>query len=332
MADPCDLINLIRVLTRKLDFDALTACQKAAVLDCAHRHSLLGLCSREIPEGEEPLARQSWLAQAVKNMVLFEELKIFEDACRASAVRPVRLKGASLVPRFYSDLGSRHLCDVDVLIEPGELAPAQAVLYDLGYRPEVVVEFVGSRNRQAWYKPLPSGVVASLDVHTQIFWRQPPGLVLGIKHDPLGYWRLDDDLEFLHLILNWIEQDTCISFNKMYDIYLYFLSFGAQHDWLAWLEHVTALGFGRSSRLAFLILQEVFGCKPVVIAKGRLERWAQNRFRTGWLDHPRRNPIAYFAFKHMTKPFTASLHYDCEWLMANLKSHLARRRRRSLST
>lgn len=292
------------------------------MIDVAQRHFLGGLLYQRTRDyfGSSPLTE--WRAQAIKNIVLLDELRGFETICAKRGLRPVRLKGSSLMSRFYPDLGSRHLCDVDILVDSGELSAVHEILQGLGYRPDPVIDFIGSRNRMNWDKRHPSGIDVGVDLHTRISWRQPDDLRLKVARDADGFLRLDDDTEFLHLILNWIDQDTCVSFNKMMDIYFYYVRLGPHFNWLGWLENASRMGFGRSCRLAFLILQETFRVPTVVQPKDRREAWALGLLRSGWLNQPRGQRFKYYCFKHITKPVFQSLQYDFHWTWANLRTRI----------
>jgi len=318
-------LTLAHVLAGKRDFNDLSPEIQKDVFAIAQNHFLSGLLYRLCPPANPEIygaAEREWTTQSVQNLVLLQALQEFETECRNSGLHPVRLKGASLIPRIYPDLGSRHLSDVDLLFDEAELLKAQEILIKRDYQADPVLDFVGSRNRQAWVMSHPSGIEIGMDLHTRINWRPTTGLLLRIVEDPGGFLRLDDKTEFLHLILNWIEQDTCVSFNKMMDIYFYFCSTAQIENWPAWLEEMRGYGFGRSTRLAFIILQEVFGSAETVTPDSKSELWARELIRTGWLQDPQRDALKYFGFKHLTKPLVQSLIYDLDWTWANLKRRI----------
>lgn len=87
----------------------------------------------------------------------------------AAGVRPIVLKGAALVLRYYHAYGARPMGDVDVLVEPGAVASSVAVLRRLGWTAPADRKPGDLRARMRVHHALPlqSGRLHGLDLH----WR-----------------------------------------------------------------------------------------------------------------------------------------------------------------
>lgn len=72
-------------------------------------------------------------AVAARNLMLQSQLERLLHAWAQASVSVLLLKGAALVPTVYPP-GTRLLGDLDLLVAPGRLAAADAVLTELGYR------------------------------------------------------------------------------------------------------------------------------------------------------------------------------------------------------
>ncbi len=96
------------------------------------------------------------------NLIRLHELKIVLKSIHSRGIQPVALKGLALLQTVYSaSLAERPMADLDLLVQPEELAPVQTVLNELGYRATVSGEnsFVLQRGKSC----------TKIDVHTGIW-------------------------------------------------------------------------------------------------------------------------------------------------------------------
>jgi len=70
---------------------------------------------------------------SLRNLRLAAEESRISAALAAAGLRHWPLKGPGLSERLYGDIGVRQVSDLDVLVEPANLARADALLADLGY-------------------------------------------------------------------------------------------------------------------------------------------------------------------------------------------------------
>ncbi len=115
-------------------------------------------------------------------------------AAAARGLRPVLLKGAALAQNVYPRPALRPMRDVDLLARPGEAAPLQSLLGELGYRPALPEpgKPVSARHLAELSKSV-DGFSVSVEVHERLFdpdWRGPfPSLPDCFAHTrafPLG--------------------------------------------------------------------------------------------------------------------------------------------------
>ncbi len=167
-------------------------------------------------------SRQSWLAEQRRLNVqrigrMQAELKAILALFSRQQLPVIPLKGFLVAAQYYAEAGLRPMADLDLLIRPGDFAPAARLLAQLGYRPEVThwkhTEFVKPENRavvsQEYEHP---DNPRKLEVHlhcretfggptvelTDLMWRQAgPGEVLGESA-----WLVKPGALWLHLLVH----------------------------------------------------------------------------------------------------------------------------------
>lgn len=102
-------------------------------------------------------------AVAAREIILLEALREARQAALAAGIEIVALKGAALLELGIYQPGERGMTDADVLVRPGDLAPFEKILRELGYQ-------AMPDSADAWFKP--SGGAAPpaiLDLHTGLW-------------------------------------------------------------------------------------------------------------------------------------------------------------------
>ena len=113
-----------------------------ALLGLARRHDVVPLVhhhlealSRSAPVPAEILTglKREFRANALRNVRLFNALREILDALQGNGIRPIVLKGVSLLGEVYGKQ-LRSMADVDILIEPGPpFEKAREILLEMGY-------------------------------------------------------------------------------------------------------------------------------------------------------------------------------------------------------
>jgi len=71
---------------------------------------------------------------AVNNMVLYHHLKQLLAALQAAAIPAILLKGAYLGHTLYPEIALRQMADIDLLVQPEDLAQVVTIVTNLGYQ------------------------------------------------------------------------------------------------------------------------------------------------------------------------------------------------------
>jgi hypothetical protein len=106
-----------------------------ASIDAASQR-LLPLLARKLPGSADRrvvqgVYRRSW----VRNQLLFAQAGRAIEALEQAGIRTLLLKGVALSLLHYRDAGLRPMEDADVLVRPGDMAGAVAILRGLGWHP-----------------------------------------------------------------------------------------------------------------------------------------------------------------------------------------------------
>ncbi len=132
----------------------------------------------DVPEPQRTAFSDAHTGAIARNALLLSEAASVQAALAAAGVDSVVLKGPGLLVTGYPDLGARHVADVDLLVEPGDAARADAEIRRRGARPlHAPSQTEHDRFEGHCHLPslaLPSGIV--VEIHTAIPGSSSPGL------------------------------------------------------------------------------------------------------------------------------------------------------------
>jgi hypothetical protein len=163
-----------------------------AFFRAADWHGLVPLLAervaRDTGDGCPPAVREGLHARA-KQYAANEsrsgtELRRALAALGASGIRPVVFKGTALAYTCYREPWLRPRLDTDILIAPGNVAPAEAVLRSLGYTGAPPLRRGAKRTQIMFTRLEPDGFQHALDIHWDIANR--PILADAIGYDTLA--------------------------------------------------------------------------------------------------------------------------------------------------
>ncbi len=152
------------------------------VVDQAYQHKVLPLLAHNFLDHHlypsmtdqrlkfrhERLFRLVAEGNAARNEALLRELAVVLRALRAADVPVLVRKGPVLMQEVYGDTRTRHMNDLDLMFEPGDLPRAKDVLTELGYTKGNV-----SRNRRRLV-PMPRAEAAYWALHVpNVVLRRP---------------------------------------------------------------------------------------------------------------------------------------------------------------
>jgi hypothetical protein len=98
--------------------------------------NLLELGFSGVPEPVQAELKGQYLANALRNQLLSEELARLLSLLGESGIRVVPLKGVALAQSLYGDVTARVCVDIDILVPPANVDESIALLLAFGYRAE----------------------------------------------------------------------------------------------------------------------------------------------------------------------------------------------------
>jgi Uncharacterised nucleotidyltransferase len=119
--------------------------QWSLILEHAYSHQVYPLLYRSlrdlgftgVPETVQAELKGLYLANALRNQLLAEELARLLGLLGAAGIRVVPLKGVALAQSLFDDVAARVCGDIDILVPPANAAQAIDLLLASGYRTEV---------------------------------------------------------------------------------------------------------------------------------------------------------------------------------------------------
>jgi len=210
------------------------------VLDSARRHGVAPLVYRELriaPDGLVPAdALAAFHQYNIENtrrcLLLTGWLRRVVDRLQRAGVQAVPYKGPVLAALAYGALGARQAGDLDLLIDPGNLAAARDALEADGFRPQVPLK--GWQERQLVRSAHPYGLVRDgAGVVLELHWSVSPRSLSSGLGTALPRERLEEvtvaGTRFLTLPVDVLLVVLCVH--------------GAKHVWerLGWIVDVAEL-------------------------------------------------------------------------------------------
>jgi hypothetical protein len=151
------------------------------VLDAAHRHGVAPLVYQElraapaglVPPGALARLQQFNLDNTRRCLLLTGWLRRVIDGLERAGVRAIPYKGPVLAALAYGAMGARQAGDLDLLIDPGDLAAAKEALRADGFRPQVPLR--DWQERQLVRSAHPYGLVRDAEhVVLELHWSVSP--------------------------------------------------------------------------------------------------------------------------------------------------------------
>jgi len=99
----------------------------------------------QLPAAAAEKLRRNYVASALRNILLFEELGEILRALRTTGIPVILLKGACLAEAVYGDSALRPMGDLDLLVKPTDLIEAVRTLRAMGYESDMPFDPVASQ-------------------------------------------------------------------------------------------------------------------------------------------------------------------------------------------
>jgi hypothetical protein len=244
--------------------------QGVAPMLCA-RLQTLGVT---LPATTAQQLREYYLACVMRNTWLFDEVGKILRALQAAGIPVIPLKGVCLAEAVYGNLALRQMGDVDLLVQPANLATALEVLRTLEYAAAQPFEIEGQRQVQHHMPPLSKrGGGATLELHwtiaaprsnirfeendlDQLWSRANPAIIGGVQVLVLS----PTDL-LLHLCLHASVHHRFNGFGlrSFWDMALVIRRYGEQINWAQFTTRAQQWGIANGAHLALQLTEEWTG-------------------------------------------------------------------------
>ena len=221
-----------------------TPVQWPLILERANTHQVYPLLYRNlqdlgfhsVPEAVQSELKGLFLANALRNQLLAEELTRLLRLLGEAGIRVIPLKGVALALSLYGDTAARVCSDIDILVPPEDVVRTIDLLLEAGYRTD-------------FDDPFFSGLELRHGRHYGL-WREGRGTSLVVEvHWQLVQYSSKNDQAVADL---WTEArpQTCFgvpsfSFSSEWEP-LYLSVHAADHEWemLRWLVDIHQLASG----------------------------------------------------------------------------------------
>ena len=169
------LIALLREAGRAIAAESFDETDWQRIVELAQKQSVAPMLYARLKErgiAPSPTAaqqlREIYLANAARNTWLLHEVGNIFRAFQAADIPVIPLKGACLAEAVYGNIALRPMGDVDLLVQPADLAKALAVLRTLGYAAEHPFEVEVERQLNHDMPPLSKRGGVTLELHWTI--------------------------------------------------------------------------------------------------------------------------------------------------------------------
>jgi hypothetical protein len=232
-------------------------------------------------------------------------------------LRVTLLKGAALSESIYSDLGSRPMCDLDLLVDYANLNRCVDWLKEYGFD-EIVLESWKGDNFKRIFSLSTNQEDLIVEVHTRLFWHLDNDQYKYIDSRFSGFSLLAPEYQLVHLIGHLAFQHTFSKLIWIVDIYEFFQY---QKPNMTRVEEICREKELYSSfKMVVWILKNNFGLNVNV----KIQVWEKFLYRIfldeKFLIDPNSNKFKYFVVKHFVKDsLLDAIKYDFLWLLNRIK-------------
>lgn len=269
------------------------------------------------PEVTKTQAKKVWKLQLLQNGLFFQELAEIERWFLAAGIEAVVLKGMALVPDIYPDLGSRFMCDIDLLLAPTALDRAKNILLTQGFIESVETKWEANDFKIVLEKPF-GEMSLVVELHSRLFFQNDVGLWTTREYPRFqSLRRLELHDQLVHLLGHLGYQHSCLMLHWFVDIDRFIRHHGNELDWKAFSVRLKQLRQVRSARLIFFVLKKFLNTPVPQLADfegGFLFSFLMSEAYLWSVTKPR---LRYLLVKHLCKDsWWDALAYDFLWLRA----------------
>lgn len=283
-----------------------------------NEHHVVGLFYHHFNDsGQDASFINQYKKQWIHNQIILEELVSISKHANAHETSATILKGTHLLLDLYTDLGSRFLSDIDLLISNVDLPKWELILSELGYIATSNKTFYGNNFKREWHKTV-GEIEINIELHTKLFFhlKNENWQVVGTSF--LNITKLKTEDFYIHLCGHLASQHTFLKLYWLFDIYFYHQKYADQINWDYLKLKSIENGLYRSVQMCLWILKQHLGVNLGKKIEDRFEirknNWWKKILTINFLMYPLAKKSHYIIIKHATKDrLTDALRYDLTW-------------------
>lgn len=280
-------------------------------------HALMGYYFSRSQETLSSEFKSQYERQWIHNQIILCELNEISNLMVNKNLKACLLKGADLIQTLYSDLGSRFLSDIDLLIQTKDLHSWVELLTEQGFIFQQGPKFYGDDYKHVCTK-LIDHIELNIELHTKLFFHHSDEQWTTEPASPSGFMRLSNTDNFLYLCAHLGFQHNFTKLYWLFDVYFFSKKHIENWDAHTLAERAKHLKIYRSVQISLWLCQQYFSFE--------LPRDFKNKFAIEhsviWkfllpidqLISPYNNLFRYYLLKHATKDrWQEAFYYDLKW-------------------
>ena len=114
--------------------------------------------------------KDTYYHTVARNLFLNQEFTKILDSFSQEHIRLIPLKGIALIQKIYSDIGSRYIGDIDLLVRPGDVLSSAKLLNELGYFNQSCYRFNPEKPYSDYLNSMPFSKPAKIPSFVHLHW------------------------------------------------------------------------------------------------------------------------------------------------------------------
>ena len=264
--------------------------------------------------------KANWEKNYVSNQTRLEFLKSLGTFVKQKNLKVAILKGFALLPLLYSDLGSRFMSDIDLLLAEEDLDIMERLLLDNGFELLSTQKWERNNFKREYMTKEKNSFSIVIETHSKLFHHRDKQFSWKFEnHTIYPFLQLTKEGMLNHLIGHLAFQHTFVKLNWLFDIYLFVRKYQNEIVWEEVHSNAKELDLYRSHQMVFWILETTFFLTLDEKTRSFFKLDDSLLFKkiisNEFLIFEQADPFKYYVIKHLTKDsFIDALKYDCQWL------------------
>lgn len=115
-------------------------------------------------------SKETYYQTVARNLFLNQEFFEILDTFSQKNIPLIPLKGIALIQKIFSDIGSRYIGDIDLLVKPGDVLSSAKLLNELGYFSPSCCCFNPEKPYSAYLNSMPFNKPAKIPYFIHLHW------------------------------------------------------------------------------------------------------------------------------------------------------------------